>query len=601
MNRGQPQQPFPQASDFLKQTNYDAILNYTRKSITDSYGELTDKTDKRLQGVLNHYMKEVAKQNPGKKVQELNRETIRETLTSMEGWLRRGGESTPTTSEIYRQPESTDRLYSNVGAQLINQQKERSLVMNAPAIKPDFRDKVEEDVIDPMQLFEKARLAREKEGMMKPAVSKPDLVLRDDSPEYKVPQNLPQDVIIRQQDVTKYKEVEYNIFLNSGDRNWIQNTSENRYEFSINFNVANNTNTFPMSPSVQERFRNIVRIETVKVVVPLESLDTIVQVASALSYSSAPVVSVLSYQYVALRIAELNTNGFGTNSKLDNSFAIMHQDTQWVSDSSTASANRGFASLTPKYLKCQKIYAPTPLGSLQKLSIRIENPTGNTLSAVSDVQKIQQIVFSSDLQTFTGNNSQSTLYITAPGTEATPGTATSTTTTTNEYIFIQCSTWFSKWQLNYPDKIVISNFVVGGTSTLASVDFTNFITRAEGHYVVGLAYSGGTAGTTVTDGQNANGFSNWVIIRNRFNDPTLTSSYNYPSGITVPYLSRQYFGGTAATEIALGIQLYGASSTQTSIGSSAALLNLNHQTHVVLRIVTREMDGASNLRPDNTN
>lgn len=601
MNRGQPQQSFPQPSDFLKQGNYDALLNYTRKSIADSQGELTDKTDRRLQSVLNHYMKEVAKQNPGKKIQELNRETIRETLTSMEGWLRRGGESVPTNGDMYRQPE-TERLYSNVGTQLASQQKERSLVVGAPAIKPDFRDKVEEDVIDPMALFEKARLAREKEGMMKPA-SKPDLVLRDDSPEYKVPQNLPQDVIIRQQDITKYKEVEYNIFLNSGDRNWILNTTENRYEFSINFNVANNANTFPISPSVQERFRNIVRIETVKVVVPLESLETILQVAAGSPpvYATNPIVSALSYQYVALRIAELNTNGFGTNSKLDNSFAIMHQDTQWVSDSSAASANRGYASLTPKYLKCQKIYAPTPLGSLQKLSIRIENPTGSTLSQTSDVQGITQIVFSSDLTAYNSAAIQSTLYITAPGTQASPGTVTASNATTNEYVFIRCTNWFSKWQVNYPDKIVISNFVVGGTATGASIDFTNWITRSEGHYVVGLAFSSGAAGTVTTDGQNVNGFSNWVIIKNRFNDPTLTASYRYPSSSAIPYLTRQYFGGSVTTEITLGATLYGATSNQVTAATNAALLNLNHQTHIVLRVVCREMDGASNLRPDNTN
>ena len=68
MNRGQPQQSFPQPSDFLRQANYDALLNYTRKSIADSQGELTDKTDKRLQSVLNHYMKEVVKKNTVMKI-----------------------------------------------------------------------------------------------------------------------------------------------------------------------------------------------------------------------------------------------------------------------------------------------------------------------------------------------------------------------------------------------------------------------------------------------------------------------------------------------------------------------------------------------------
>ena len=63
---------------------------------------------------------------------------------------------------------------------------------------------------------------------------------------------------------------------------------------------------------------------------------------------------------------------------------VTHQDTSWTSD--TTQKNRGYASLAPKYLKCQKIYAPTPLGSLQKMSIRLERPDGLLLSDALDVQ-----------------------------------------------------------------------------------------------------------------------------------------------------------------------------------------------------------------------
>ena len=221
-------QSIQQPADFLTQQNYNALLNYTRKAITDKEGinELPEKTEKRLISVLNHYMKEVGKTNPGRKIQELNREVLRETLTSIDSWLRRGGESTSTNADTFRRDDSNDRLYSNVGQQLASVQKERGLMMNAtPVIKPDFRDKVEEDDIDPLALFEKARQQREKEGMPASSstqqtnvtVKKPELILRDDSPEYKIPQTLPQDIIIRQQDIVKYKEIEYNIFLNSSE------------------------------------------------------------------------------------------------------------------------------------------------------------------------------------------------------------------------------------------------------------------------------------------------------------------------------------------------------------------------------------------------
>ena len=575
-------QSIQQPADFLTQQNYNALLNYTRKAITDKEGinELPEKTERRLVSVLNHYMKEVGKTNPGRKIQELNREVLRETLTSIDSWLRRGGESTSTNADTFRRDDSNDRLYSNVGQQLASVQKERGLMMNAtPVIKPDFRDKVEEDDIDPLALFEKARQQREKEGMPASSstqqtnvtVKKPELILRDDSPEYKIPQTLPQDIIIRQQDVIKYKEIEYNIFLNSGDRNWLLNKSENRYDFSVNFNVANNSTDFPSSPSLQERFRNITRIEFVKVIVSLEGLVPIIRRTAGPVVNTDAIVSVLSYPYVALRIAELNANGFGTNPALDNTFAVTHQDTSWTSD--TTQKNRGFASLAPKYLKCQKIYAPTPLGSLQKLSIRLERPDGLLLSDALDVQYITNINFGNYLKTTNSGADLTTVYQAG--------------LSLNEYVFINTSAWFSRFMVSDTDRIVIKGFTVATTGsgtpdTNSLTDFTNWINRAEGHYVVGIGY---TNSTDITDGQNAVGYANYVIIRNRFADPTV-------GGAT----GRQYFGGSLANDTSLGTRL----GTQASQATTAAFINMNHQVHVALRVVCREMDGASNLRPDNT-
>jgi len=92
--------------------------------------------------------------------------------------------------------------------------------------------------------------------------------------------------------------------LNSSDRNWLANKTENRYNFSVNFNVANNSTDFPSSPSLQERFRNITRIDFVKVIVSLEGLVHIVRRTAGAVVNTDAIVSVLYYQYVALRIAE---------------------------------------------------------------------------------------------------------------------------------------------------------------------------------------------------------------------------------------------------------------------------------------------------------
>lgn len=587
MNRGQgtPYQGIASQSEFLTTKNYEMLYQYAYSTIQESEETVTDKSATRLRNVLKHYMTEVAKMNPGKKLNDLNKEAVKETLTQMDSWFRRGGESSSTTAEITRRggEDSGDRLFSNVGQQFGNLQKERSLILGqAPVIKPEFRDKVEEDTIDPMALFEKARKQREKEGMSirQTTSTKIDMVLNDDSPEYKIPQTLPQDIIIRQQDVVKYKEIEYNIFINSGDRNWILNQNENRYNFSLNFSPANNSNDFTYSPSLQERFKNIVRIETVKAIVSLESLATVVKVDASQKYDTSAIISPLSYQYVALRIAELNGNGFGTNTKLDNSFAVMHQDTSWTSDV-TQKKNRGFASLAPKYLKCQKIYSPTPLASLQKLTIRLERPDGDLLNADSDVVQVNKIVLSDRLDS---SYSTSTGYRIG---------------TNNGYIFLITNKFFSQAAFGDTDRILLKGYKVNTTtvdsndSNLAVetiMDFEQYINVAQGHYIVGTGNCVDTTESTnlrIADGANDAGYCNVIILRSRFKDP-----------ITTGGLGRDFFGtrNDAGQENKLSFRIANSNSNQTTCFA----LNTNRQTHVVLRVVCREMDGASNLRPDNT-
>ena len=92
--------------------------------------------------------------------------------------------------------------------------------------------------------------------------------------------------------------------------------------------------------------------------------------------------------------------------------------------------------------------------------------------------------------------------------------------------------------------------------------------------------------TTYTTGANAVGYCNYIIIRNNFNDPT--------TGLTTPV----NFGGTSAADTAFRTALNGTGNVTITM-SSGRLINMNHQTQVVLRVITRDMDSASHLRPDN--
>jgi hypothetical protein len=102
--------------------------------------------------------------------------------------------------------------------------------------------------------------------------------------------------------------------------------------------------------------------------------------------------------------------------------------------------------------------------------------------------------------------------------------------------------------------------------------------------VVGVGNTSDTsAPISITDGTNAVGYGNYIIIRSRFLDPT--------TGAT----TRDYFGSSSTTEALIKTRL-----ETVAASTKCALLNTNRQSHFVLRLITREMDAASNLRPDNS-
>ena len=78
------------------------------------------------------------------------------------------------------------------------------------------------------------------------------------------------------------------------------------------------------------------------------------------------------------------------------------------------------------------------------------------------------------------------------------------------------------------------------------------------------------------------GYANSIIIRGNFNDPTtgLTSLYNW--------------GGSSARNTTFLSQL-----VTTPAVSTGRLINLNHQIQIIMRVITRDLDSASRLRPDN--
>jgi hypothetical protein len=91
-------------------------------------------------------------------------------------------------------------------------------------------------------------------------------------------------------------------FCIASDRNWVANSAENRYNFSVNFDPANNRTGFGFSTAANIKFKNIVRIEFVKAILPTEGIDILATQATDVSYNTNLSINALSFPYLMLRI-----------------------------------------------------------------------------------------------------------------------------------------------------------------------------------------------------------------------------------------------------------------------------------------------------------
>jgi hypothetical protein len=390
---------------------------------------------------------------------------------------------------------------------------------------------------------------------------------------------LPQNYVVREDKVVSYREIESNLFVYSADRDWLRNNKENRYQFTVNFDPAANGQSFGPSLASQQKFKNIVRIELVKAIMPGESLDVTVnrtKDGNSTNYQD----NILNMPYVILRVAELENNNYGTDNFLDRSFGVLQYDAAWISDTvNQSTCSKGFLAMIPKFLKCQKEYYPTPLSTLQKMTVDIRRPNGELVSNSPDTFDIGGIIAHSAntgaIFPFTVNLTASDYNITVPDSTGSPAGNPGN-------FFINTVTYFSKFEVCVGDRIQISGYTYSETALNDPLlgqrlrAFCNWINRPEGHIVVSTAFSPTT--TTIQDGTNDVGYANFIVIQARYQDPTTGSIAVNPFG--------QNFGNTL-NEFGIGLQ------------SPIRLINLNKQLNLVFRIITREMDSLPQIRPDN--
>lgn len=541
----------------------DSLRDTFRKRLPSG---LTPAADGRMQQTLRHYMREVERVK-GPHADE--REILRETYDSMAKWYRRHVTellpAAPVTELVQTKPVIEHAVAPDVypGLDVIGGKP-----FDQVSVVTD--DYLRYEVTDPLSLFDRMKEARTSVPVISTATESTPIQL---PPELKSIETRPvvnkqtfeaKDLLQRQEDVVKYRETEYNLILNSKDRNWLVNTKENRYNFSVQLDSAYVPNEQNPQITIRNRFRNIVRVEFVKAILPIEGLDVVLTRDCSDGGVTTPdtsFTSALGLPFINVTLDEMTGNNVGTNTYIDKSLAICQYDAAWKSDhlSATTLTARGYTLFFPKLMKAQRVYAPTPLSSFQRLRFELLTPENTVLSKTPDAFSVGSIFF--------GQTRTTSCYATA------------------DYIFIQTKEWFPLWAFSHLDRVTFAGLNFFSATAASESGFrvlADWLGRPAGHVVVGIGYGSGV--TDVIDGANGCGYANTIIIQNRLTDPAADGT-----------CAVDPFTGSAPAEAVLATELASFPADLQKGG----VLNLSRQVQLVLRVITREMDSTTNIRPDN--
>lgn len=375
-----------------------------------------------------------------------------------------------------------------------------------------------------------------------------------------------QEALIKLQRDTqpKYMEKVHYINVNSVDREW-EKHAESRFQFQVKFNQSN---TFT-GAGISQLYRNVVSVELVSAILPMDT--------NIIPFDTRLYNGLMKYPYLLLRIDELDSVFRGTNNWVDRAFSTLLFDkvffssilsTEYTTGTSsivnsvpkqgfTNEYNRGFLKYNPAYFEKKKFYN-NPLASLNRMSITITDPRGNFINTQTDVLDLSNIAYTSNLNVI-GNALELNASNCFPY----------STQSNFKMIEITTATYFSNRLFRIGDRILIRNYAtnvaLGGNNAI----FNSFINRPEGHTIINLELEDN--GNTNTDNR---GFLNKLYI----SPPGTMNAINQ----TVDPAS--YYDNTT-------INFTGA--------VFGTLINIDLQTHLLFRIVTRDPDTSNTLQPIN--
>jgi hypothetical protein len=379
----------------------------------------------------------------------------------------------------------------------------------------------------------------------------------------------------------KYIEKVHYININSVDRLW-ETEAENRYNFKVRFNQ----NPDYKGAAISQLFRNIISVELVSAILPMDS--------SVLPFDNRLYLGIMRYPYLLLKIDELDSVFRGTNNWTDRAFSTLIFDKIYFTNvlssdyaKSTESGGivnstpaigfaseylRGFMKFNPAYFEKKKFYN-NPLASLNSMTIGITDPRGNVINTQDDVLVIESILFTDPLGYFDNNdNTNPAVIIDSNSLEITPTTSWPYASA-GDYRMVQINTvtTFSNRLFRIGDRIIIRNFAFNNAHAGANDNaFLSFITRPEGHTIINLEIE--MQGTTEFILNGNKGFISTMYIAPPGTFNTTTNTVN------------DYFDD----DIDFG-----------NVAEFGKLINLDLQSHLLFRIVTRDPDTSNLMQPIN--
>tara|TARA_B100000674_G_C37944276_1_gene964127 strand:+ start:184 stop:2193 length:2010 start_codon:yes stop_codon:yes gene_type:complete len=328
--------------------------------------------------------------------------------------------------------------------------------------------------------------------------------------------------ILPEIDVKKYMN-SYQLEINSIDRKFNSNSNYNNFNFQVLFNQADDLTN---SATIQNKLKNIYELKLQSVILPIEY-----SVSSNLDNRQNICVSALNYPFLLVQIEEFDGPYESTNNIINKSFCKIIYDDRWENSLTDFS---GYLRMRPIDTEKSKLFYPTPLASLNRLTIKIVTPTGESFSNTKDFSFIKSISYDN----------------------------------TNNYIKLLLTKYMKSTNLKKNDIISIKNINLINQLFTPEVQqiknkFCNFINKKEGHCIID------------TSSSNSNTFNliNEVYIKND----------SYIDDENGAIINENYGSDTHFNEFISLIE-------NCVLEKESILINNNLQTHFTFTVNTHEND-----------